>query len=101
MGSELRSVTRPSSMATSSSSDSTDSHALGEAEADAVGLLGEEDSVGLPVVLLLVDDPRSDAPSVIFTPQRVHVVDGEPAARLLGIPAVDGQADLHLVSREP
>ena len=74
---------------------------MGEAEADAVGLLGEEDAVGLAVVLLLVDDPRPDALGVVLAPQGVHVADGEPAARLLGVPAVDRQADLHVVPLQP
>src|SRR5436305_8513877 len=88
-------------MAPSSSSASAGSQGLGEAAADAVGLLGEEDSVRLAIVLLLVDDPRPDAPGLILPPQGIDVADGEPAARLLGVPAVDRQADLHVVSPEP
>ena len=38
---------------------------------------------------------------VVFAPQDVDVADGEPTARLLGVPTVDGQADLHVVSSEP
>src|SRR5437660_3717261 len=74
---------------------------MGEAEADAVGLLGEEDAVGLAVVLLLVDDPRPDPLRVVFAPEGVDVADGEPAARLLRVPAVDGQAYLHVIPLEP
>src|SRR5262245_24098043 len=74
---------------------------LGEAEADAVGLLREEDAVGLAVVFLLVDDPRLDPLCVQLAPQGVHVADGEPAARLLRVPAVDRQADLHVVPLQP
>src|SRR5215470_12582945 len=54
---------------------------VGEAEADAVGLLREEDAVGLAVVFLLVDDPRLDPLGVQLAPEGVHVADGEPAAR--------------------
>src|SRR6185437_6763029 len=74
---------------------------LGEAEAHAVGLLGEEDAVGPAVVLLLVDDPRPDALLLVFSPQSIHVADGEPAARLLRVPAVDREANLHVVPPEP
>src|SRR5690348_11908178 len=96
MGSEPRIKNRPSSTASSSFG----REGLGEAEADAVGLLGEEDAVGPAVVLLLVDDPRTDAPGIILTPQRVDVADGEPAARLLRILGVDRQADLDVISPE-
>src|SRR4051794_36796604 len=71
---------------------------MGEAEADAVRLLREEDAVGLSVVLLLVDDPRADPPGLILSPEGVDIADGEPAARLLGVPAVDLEADLDVVS---
>src|SRR3954451_17647342 len=74
---------------------------MGEAEVDAIGLLGEEDAVGLAVVLLLVDDSRPDPLRVVFAPEGVDVADGEPAARLLGVLAIDRQADLHVIPLEP
>src|SRR4051794_21620036 len=73
------------------------SRGLREAEADAMSVLREEDAAGPAVVFLLVDDSRPDAPGVQLAPEGVDVADGEPAARLLGVPPVDRQADLHLV----
>src|SRR3954469_11441878 len=74
---------------------------MGEAEADAVGVLGEEDAERLAVVLLLVDDPRPDLLGLVLAMQSVDVADGEPAARLLGVLAVDREADLHVIAPEP
>src|SRR3954453_18806157 len=72
------------------------SQGLGKAEADAVGLLGEEDAGGTAAVFLLVDVPRLDAPGVHLASQGVHVADREPAARLLRVPPVDREADPHV-----
>src|SRR4051812_23900049 len=68
----------PTSMATSGPLLPPRSQGVGEADADAVGLLGEEDAVGPAAVFLLVDDPRLDAPGVQLLPQGVHVAHREP-----------------------
>src|SRR3954469_6273201 len=74
---------------------------MGEAETHAVGVFGEEDTEGLTSVLLLGDDSWLDPFRVELSPQGVHVSDGEPAARLLGIPPVDRQTDHHVVPLQP
>src|SRR3954452_11523030 len=76
------------------------SRRLGEAEADAVRLLGEEHAVGPAAVVLLFDDPRLDTPGVQFASQGVHVADREPATRLLRVPPVDRKANPRVVSLE-
>src|SRR5262245_34244410 len=68
---------------------------MSEAETDAEGVLREERAERLAVVFLLVDDPRLDALGIKLGPQSVRVADGETAARLARVPAVDRQADLN------